>query len=513
MKNSSRTKNASRNALSAMMVQLIRIFLEFILRTFFIKTLGSEYLGVSGLFTNILTVLSFAELGIGNAIVFSMYKPILENDKEKVKSLMWVYKKSYTLIGVLVLIIGLILTPFIEVLVKGTPNINENLKTIYILFLSNTAMSYFFMYKKSIILAYQKSFIVDMCKLFVEFLKVFLQILLLIITKNFIVYLIIQILCTFIDNLICSMIANKLFPYIKDKKRNKLSKKEKKQIFSNVKSLVLYKFGSIILNGTDNIIISTLYGLTTVGLLSNFNLLLNTITTLIGNALNGFTASIGNLNAETDNIKKEKIYNELFFLSIWIYGFCAIMFLVLSNDFIELWLGKQYTISKSIIYAMSLHLYINGIQYCGYIYRTTTGLFSKAKMLPLIAAVINIILSIVLGFKFGVVGVLIATTISRLCTTTWNDIYLVHKYVFNKKSMKFYIKYLTYSLITFLFCLVVIQICKFSATNIYQFILKAIIGVIAVNVLYIISFYKTKEFKCLMLKINQIFKSMKLRRR
>lgn len=503
--NSSRTKNVSKNAIIGLVVQLIRIIIEFVIRTIFIKSLGSEYLGINGLFTNVLTILSFAELGIGNAIVFSMYKEIANDNIDKIKSLMNLYKNAYLAVGFIILITGLMITPFITFFINDKPNISDNIYFIYLLFLSNTVVSYFFAYKKAIISAYQKEYIISVCKLISEIVKAIFQIFILLILKNFILYLIIQILCTVIDNLLATYKANKMFPFLNEKDYKKIEQVEKCNIFKNVKSLIVYKFGSIILNGTDNIIISKMLNLTTVGIVSNFNLILTTITTLVSSILNGFIASIGNLNANGSTLKQENIMKSMLFLSTWIYGFCMISFIILSNDFITIWLGKQFMLPFLAVIAMGIQLYVNGTQFAGYSYRTTMGLFNRGKWCPAIAAVINIILSVAFCYKLGVAGIIFATSFSRLTTTTWYDIYMVYKIKFKKSPLVFYLQYIKYFL-----TIIIVGFITFYFSNLIEvisfgyFLLKMSICIIVPNLLFILIFFKTKEFKDIFSRIKSL---------
>lgn len=498
MNNKSRTKNATKNALIGIITQLIIVLLEFIGRTIFIKVLGSEYLGVNGLFTNILTILSFAELGIGNAIIFSLYKEVANDNKKKINSLLLLYKKTYKTIGITVLIVGIIIMPVLPYIINGELTIDENLYLIYSLFLINTTISYFCSYKKSVLSAYQQEYYNTLSKLISEIIKVGLQTLLLFTIKNFILYLIVQILCTFINNIIATVIANKKYSFIK-KVAEPLDTKEKKQIFNNVKSLVLYKFGSIILNGTDNIIISSMINIVNVGLLANYNLLVNTINGLIGSALNGIVSSVGNLNTSNDYSKQENIFYQLFLMCTWIYGFCAISFFVLSESFIKIWIGHEYILPTLVVLAISLHIYINGVQFVGYTYRTTAGLFNKGKFCPIIAAILNIILSIILCKIIGLAGVLFATSISRLLTTTWYDIYMAYKFIFNKNPIPFYIKYLRNILIVLIVGLInYYLISLIFMEGIVGLIVKSIVSIIVINILFLSIFFKTKEYKQLL---------------
>lgn len=501
----SRTKNVSRNATIGLITQIIRIVLEFIVRTIFIKKLGEDYLGVNGLFTNILTILSFAELGIGNAIIFNMYKEVASENYKKLKSLMSFYKKSYITIGIIVLVLGGSLTPFIPKLINGTPNIKDNIYIIYILFLINTSISYFFAYKKSIISAYQKEYIISTIKMVSEIIKTLFQIIVLVVLNNYILFLIIQILCTLIDNLIASVVANQNYPFLKEKTDEHLQPEEKKNIFTNVKALVMYKFGSVILNGTDNIIISKMLNIATVGIVSNFNLIITTLSTLIGSVLNGFTSSIGNLNSNNDIEKQERVINELLIICVWIYGFCSIMFIILANDFIKLWVGESYQLAYITVIVIGLHLYVNGVQHAGYTYRTTMGLFEKGKYCPIIAAIINIFLSMFLCKKIGLTGIILATSISRLATTTWYDIYMVYKFKFNKTPLKYYLNYSSYfalTIILFIICNYISSFILFSPM--ITLILKLVINAIIINLIYLLFFINNKYFKNTINRIRDI---------
>ena len=347
----SRVKNSINNAKSAMMMQLINKILAFVVRTVFIKILNTEYLGINGLFTNILTMLSVAELGIGTAIIFSMYKPIAENNQEKLKSLMKYYKKSYNIIGIVIFALGLCVIPFMGFLIKDVPNIKENITFIYLLFLCNTTISYFFTYKRSIIIAYQQESIISKIDSVCFLFKSIFEIIVLNVFRNYVIYLIISIIYTLVENLIVSRKAKTMFPFLKDKDVKALSNHEKKHIFLNVKSLVVYKIGSIIMSGTDNILISALINVYTVGLCSNYTMIINAIRSVITSAFNGITASVGNLNAEKDKDKKENVFYQITFINFWIYSFCTIALIILLDHFIKIWFCTSFFIAMTVAYA------------------------------------------------------------------------------------------------------------------------------------------------------------------
>lgn len=494
----SRTENTINNIKTGFVVQIINKLMAFIVRTVFIHFLNSEYLGVNGLFSNILSILSFAELGIGTAIIFNMYKPIAENDRGKIKSLMQLYKKCYIAIGLFIFFAGLLVIPFMDFLITDVPNIKENIIFIYLLFLIDTASSYFFTYKKSIITAYQKQSIINNFDSIFYFIKSMIQILLLIITHNYILYLSTQIICTIIENIILSAKANKMYPFLKDKNIQKLEKKETSKIFSNVKSLAVYQFGSVIMNGTDNILISSLINIKMVGLVSNYTLIITSLKSILTSGLNGITASIGNLNATANITKKEDIFYQLLLAYYLIYSFCTISLIILLNNFIYIWIGKLYVLPIVVIIALAVSFFIEGLRSPAFMYRTTLGLFEKSKVTPYIGAISNIILSIVFCKLWGLPGIFIATSVAQLISYYWIDAYLIHKYEFKSSVRKFFKKTSVYFLsftLELVLCMVIS--CLIPGESIISLICRLLVVIIVPNIMNIILFSRLSEFKSL----------------
>lgn len=507
----SRTKNSINNIKTGVIVQIINKLMVFVVRTVFIKMLNTDYLGVNGLFTNVLAILSFAELGIGTAIIFNMYRPVAENDKEKIKSLMQLYKKSYNLIGIIVFVLGLFVIPFMNFVIKEKPNIVENLILIYIMFLFNTSASYFFTYKKSIISAHQKQSVINNVDSIFYFIKSIVEIICLLLTRNFIIYLSVEILSTIVENIILSKIADKMYPYLKEKNIIQLSKEESGNIFKNVKSLIIYKFGGVIMNSTDNILISSLVSVGIVGFCSNYIMIINSIKSIITSALNGITASIGNLNVLGNTKQKESVFYQITFVNYIIYSFCAIAFIVLLNPFIRIWLGEKYILGIDVSIALALSFFIEGLRNPGYAYRTTLGLFQKGKATPYIGAITNIIFSIALCKLCGVSGIFFATCIAQLVSYSWIDPYLIHKYEFKTPVSKYFKKYIKYCLVFIFIAIVTLSVTYFVKSDGWiGLFLKAIIVLIIPNFLNLIILCRTEEFNSLSDKIlKPIIKKVK----
>ena len=486
----SRTKNSIKNVTASTTSKIIYIILNFICRTIFIKILGNEYVGLNGLFTNVLGVFSLVDLGIGSAIVFRLYKPIAKEDNEKVKKLILFYKQVYIIIGTIIGFIGITLIPFLGIIV-GSNNISEDITIIYLLFLVKTVIVYFLYYKKELIIANQKEYIVSIVELIICIIQNILEIIFLVVTHNYIAYLIIQICTTILERVIISIIANKLYPYLKEKNKNVLSKKEKKEIFSDVKAFIFYRTGYILYDSTDNIIISSFTGINQVGLLSNYMMIIRAIVLLVSSAFKSLTASIGNLNSINDNEKKEEVYYKVFHLSFLVYGYISIATVLLINKFIMIWIGENFLLNFEIAIILGINIYIDGMRYVSDAYRNTLGLFKRGRFIPLISSFINIALSIILVQYIGVFGVLLATVISKILLTTWYDPYIIHKYKFNKKPKRFYLRYLYYTLILIItFCICYKMVMLITIQGILGFLISGIVITILVALVFLVSTFK-----------------------
>ena len=492
----SRTKNVTINSIVSIVTRIIMFIFQFACRTVFIKALSTEYLGVNGLFTNILTILSFAELGIGNAILFKLYKAVANDEKEEIKKYLHFYKKTYIIIGIIVLIVGVLIAPFLQYIIKDAPSIKESIVLIYLLFILNSAVSYFFTYKRSIIYVYQKDYISRLIEFFVTLGLNIAQILVLIFTKNYILYLSLHIVATLLINIIISIKADKLYPFIKDKEYTKISKEEEKGIFSDVRALILYKFGGILSNGTDNIIISTFVGISKVGLLSNYTTITSAITTLTTVLFESFQPSIGNLNAIAEDSKREKIYYEILLISFYVFSIAFIGIAILSSPFITIWIGSEYILETTVAIAIALNIYIEGVRFANYTFRNTLGLYKQGKFVPLVSSLTNVGLSLILVKPLGIFGVLIATSISTMFIMSSVDPYLLHKYKFNSSPKRYYITYFYYLVILCINYLVCNYVCNLiPIVGLLGFVIKAIVIVLITIIIDLVFTSKLKEFK------------------
>ena len=497
-----RIKNSLKNIITGLFGQIIITVTGFITRTVFISSLGSTYLGVSGLFSNILTLLSFAELGIGQAIIFSLYKPIAEDDKEKIATLMRLYEKVYRFLFVLVLVIGLALLPILPLIIADIDSI-PNIRLIYAMFVANSSLSYLFAYRSSFITACQKNYIINMVSFSCNVLMCATQVVTLLVFKNYIVYLSIQIAFGFIPNIVSYFYTGRNYPYLRNKKVKPLEADEKKSIIANVRALILYKIGNLALNSTDNIIISSFAGIITVGLYSNYLLLTSTVTGFLSTIFSNLTASIGNLNAQETNEKKIDMFNVINLATFWFYSVCAICLFICMTPFIHVWIGDEYVLPVSTTFIISLNVYIAGMLFAPFNFRQTMGIFVQGKWRPIISAIINIVVSIILAKRWGLPGVLWGTAIARLTTNVWFDPYLVFKIGLKSSPIPYYVDYVKKTcILMFTGGVCVVMTYHIPDVNVLYVIAKACLAFLISNIIILLCYFKSKEF-------NYLFSVMK----
>lgn len=487
-----RINKSIRNFNYGLISQFANLILGFVVRAVFIKTLGVEYLGINGLFTNVLTVLSLAELGIGTAMVYSMYKPLAQKDEYKLQALMNLYKRLYTYIGCIVAVVGLMIIPLFPYILKDATGVS-NLIFIYLLFLANSVFSYFYVYKKSILQADQKIYIYSKYHLYFLFIRSLIQIALLYILPNFIVYLSTQVLFTLLENIYLSKCVDKLYPFLKGRNKSRVEKSDLERIKKDVGALVLSNISRVAINGTANIIISAVVGITAVGLYSNYTLIIGALVMILSQITVAVTASVGNYVATESSQNQYELFNRIDLLNFWLYSFCGISFVVLSKPFISLWIGDEYLLDTTIVNVIALNFILEGMLQSLWTFRTTMGLFVQGKYRPVVAAILNIAFSYLLGLHLGLVGVLLGTTISRLCVNMWYDPYIILKYGFNMSAWRYLLRsalrLVGVGVIIYILQKIIRDVVMVGIGNVVQLVLLSFICLVIINLfLFILEF-------------------------
>lgn len=501
MKKHSRTAYSMMNMGVGFAGYFLNTITGFVCRMVFVRCLPAEYLGINGLFSNILSMLSLAELGIGTAIVFALYKPIAEDDEDKIASLMKFYGGAYRIIGLVVAVAGLALLPFLSFIIGDTPQIKENIYVIYIVYLFNTVLTYFFSYRASLLVAAQRNYVQLGISYIVTTIQSVVQIVALLLFKDYMIYLAIQTIGTFAFNIIVSRKASHDYPYIIGKSIQPLEKAEKKSLFKNIKALTVSKVSELLVYGTDNIIITYFQGLVVVGAASNYTLLSGVVSTLTNQIFNSLVASVGNLNAIESKEKQYKFFRVLQLANFIIFSWAAIGIWFVSSDLVELFFGASFVLDDSIPFVLALNFYIVTMQTAANTYRTTMGLFKYGQYILIFTAAINLGLSIWLGQIWGLFGIYIATAIARILTNSWYIPYAVFKHGLNRKPSEYFIQYMKYLVVAAGAAGVCWLICHYMHFHIVlNVVLKLLLCTIVPLGMSWICFGRQEEYKYLLNK-------------
>ena len=508
----SRINNSIKNSGSGLGLKGVQILANFVTRTVFIYLLGIQYTGISSLFTDILGVMSLMEMGIGLAILYSLYKPLSENDYPKIAALMQFYKKTYRIIAVLILATGAACIPLLEYIVKDVPDIKENIQIIFFMFVVNSAFSYLLIYKSTILRAHQKSREIDRIDIGVLLVKVVFQALLLFLFQEYMFFLFIEIIGTIVRNILVSKRVDKLYPQIKEQEHasGTLQKAERKKLFADVRALSLYRISVTMINSTDSIIISSFLGTSLVGKVSNYNLIVTGALKVITQIFSAIKPSIGNLAATSNKDKQYAIFNKLDFLAFFFACFVSSMLFGLINPAIIVWIGEEYLLSLPVVMTIIANLYIAIMVLPPESFRTANGLFIHGKYRPLIMTILNIVLSLLLVINFGVFGVLIATVISRVLTQVWYDPYLVFSRVFQRGVKEYYIQYLIRTLVTIVCCalIYVLNTLFIRQWNIYTFLLSCLISALIPCLAIVVLFHNSPIYRDLLKQLHSLWTKM-----
>lgn len=499
-----RIKNASINSAFAIIQRIVESVLAFIYRTIFIQTIGVTYLGVNGLFTNIFSVFSLMELGVGSSIIFLIYEPLAKNDNEKIKTYMKFYSNMYKLIGISIFIIGITIIPFLPYIINNETEIPDIIP-IYILTLLNTVVSYFFAYKRSLLEADQKAYYNSINYSIFNVISTIIRTIILLTTKNYLATLVIFIIITLLSNLEISLRTNKMYPYLKEKNVKKLEKNQKKEITKRMKATMMHHVGNILITSTDNIIISSLISIIIVGIYSNYSMITNLLYSTISLIFVSITASVGNLKVTETEEKSEQVYNRMFFINYFFYYIICVILWCVFNNFITVWIGSEFLLSDFAVALIILSLYIRGMRHTPVTFINSSGLNYNTRYKPLAEAAINIIVSIIGAKLWGIEGVILGTILAY-SLSVWIEPIILYKYWFKKSSIKYFIKYLTYIVFTILMAIVLERIILLiTISGWIGLIIKSIVA-LAISILaFIICFHRTDEFRYY-LEIANMFK-------
>jgi len=420
--------NSLRNSVLAFIGQIITILMGFLVRWIFIRQLGQDYLGVNSVMESMLMILSMTELGIGTSVAFALYKPIGDGDEKRIGSLMAFYRKTYHIIGFITLAVGPMLLPFMRFFTRDAVNIS-GLNVIYLLFLANTVLSYFFAYKRTLLNAYQQSYVNSVSEDLFAVLKYILQAFVLIVYRSYIAYIVINIVCAVGTNIVISTVCDRKYPFIKKYRKEKLTKEDSTTIRKSIISLMYQKIGAKLVTGTDNLMISYAK-LSLMGIYSNYAMVISIVSRVVYNVLRSVTGSVGNLMIDEDKEHKYKVFEEFTFANFAFYFFISMGFSACLERFIMLWAGKDWLLSPLVTFAVIMNFFLMGMRQANIVVIEAAGLFNKMRLKAVMEVLVNLVVSFLflIVFEMGIYGVLFGTTVSMVSVCIWWEIMAVHKY-------------------------------------------------------------------------------------
>ena len=491
----SRVKNTKRNISWSFVDYTISALFQFVSRTIIVYFLGQEYLGLSSLFSSILSVLNMTELGFSSAIIYNLYKPIADHDTDTVCALLAFYKKIYRIVGLIILVFGSIISPFLRMLIKSDVPLNINIYLLYYLYLTNTSISYFvFAYKASLLNAVQRLDLTKIAYSIINIAQCGLQILVLVLFKNYYLFVVVTILGTALKNILAAFFANKYYPeYIS---RGKISQALKKDIWHRVKGLLVANISGVTYTTFDSIILSAMIGLIPVALYNNYYVIYGAITGIIVLIRHAMQASVGNSVAiET----VEKNYRDVF---VWQFAFsaigvfCSCCLLCLYQPFMTMWMGEDALLPFGSVILISILCSVSTVQHSFYLYLSANGLWWELRWPYMLSTIANIAMNIVFCQIWGITGIILATVVAQFVFGLIWQSKIIFKEYFKKPIGKYYLKQSLYFAVGVIDSCVAYILCdQLNTQGIVGLILRLLICTFITVVCFLIFFGKTIEFQ------------------
>lgn len=491
-----RTRRSILNVFVTLSSNAIILVTAFIVQKILILKLGSDYNGINGLFTSIITMMSLTDLGIGSAIIYHLYRPAYEADFDVICSLLRFYKNSYLIISVVVLIIGCLLMVFIPGIV-GNVVINENIYLIFLLFLFDCLVSYFLSYKKSLLYAYQLNFVLDGIHFIFYILQNIVQIFVLVFYQNFILFLLLKTICKIIENITISIYIKKHFPFTQKKRIQPLSNDIRNDIIKKIKALLFHRLGRLLVTGSDSLVITGVLGILQMSLYTNYHLIIGGITALLNKIFETLTSSVGNFLLDSNQKQRYEIYRKIDFLNFWVFGCASVVLFSVMQPFITLWIGKEYLFSKTTLFFLVINFYQEGMRASILTFKDAAGIYHEDRFIPIVEATVNVIFSMLLAFKIGIIGVFIGTIISSGIVYFYSYPKYVCKPLYNMRWSDYIRQTLTHIIMVIL-CICSAQFAisiLFVRNLLVELILCTFISV-GIFHIYLIAFYgRSRELK------------------
>ena len=491
-----RATNASRNIVFGVILKIYQLIIPFVMRTAMIYLLGVQYLGLNSLFTSILQVLNLAELGVGSAMVYSMYKPIAEDDKITICALMHLYKIYYRMIGLVVCAAGLLLLPFVPKLISGDVPSDINVYVLYLMNLAATVLSYWlFSYKNSILQAHQRVDVISKVMLLTETIKYVMQFAVLAIFHNYYYFVIVILLTQIMTNIVTAIEADKMYPQYQAK--GSLPKEEIQQINRRIRDLFTSKIGAVIINSADTIVISSFLGLTVLAIYQNYFYIITAVIGLISTVFASVVAGIGNSIIVESKEKNFKDFKKFTFIIVWIAGVCVCCFICLFQPFMRVWVGEELLLDFSAVVCFCGYFFLYEINQLLNTYKDAAGIWHEDRFRPLVTALSNLGMNLIMVQFWGIYGIILSTVLSMLFVGMPWLLHNLFTVLFEKKWLYCYLKKLGYYVaIVFVSACATYWLCSWIVLpDIILILVRLIICCVVSNLIFLIAYHRMEEFK------------------
>jgi O-antigen/teichoic acid export membrane protein len=491
-----RTKNAARNVVFDGTMEIVNMIVPFIIRSVMLHFLGTEYLGLNGLFKSLLTFLNLAELGVGSAMVFSMYKPIAEDDTPTICALLRLYRTLYRIIGLAVAAVGLLLMPFLHNLIEGDLPAGMNLYILFLMNLGNTVMTYWlFAYKSSLLQAHQRRDVISKVSLAVRMTEYTLKILILIFTRNYYLYLAVQLVSQLVVNLITAVCASKMYPkYVPS---GKLPKEKTLDIFRRVRDLFTSKLSATVFDAADTLVISAFMGLTVLALYQNYYFIITALRMMLVVLLNACMAGVGNKLVTASREANYRDLEKISFLFIWILGVSSSMLLCMYQPFVQIWMGEDNMLATGLVISFVVYYYSMGANKLINMFKDAAGIWRIDRWRPLVAALANLGLNLATVHWLGLYGVLLSSVFSIVVIQIPWLFYNLFREVFPRQYMGKYIRlFCGLTAVTLVSCGASWFICSLFALSVWPtLIVNAAVSFLIPNLLFFVIYWRNPVFR------------------
>ncbi len=489
-----RAARIEKNLKFVMAGELLLAVLKFLSRRVFVLLLGREYLGLNGLFTDVLSMLSLAELGFSASITYSLYRPVAQGDTETIKSLVRLYRRVYRTVGMVVLAVGLCLTPFLSFFVKKMPEDIPYIPLIYVLNLANASISYFFAYKSTLLFVYQKKYVETAIRAAVSLGATAAQIGVLLLTRNYLYYLFLAIGATIVQNAAVSIQADRFYPYLREKNVRPLPPEILGEIRRNVRAMLLHRIGGVAVFNTDNLLISKFVGVATAGLYSNYVMIRSFLNIMIGALFDVITPALGNLAATETMEGKRAAFRRLDFFSAWLFGWMSICLFCLYDPFIDLWLGEGYLLPAPAVLLIVVNFYVTSMRTPVSNTKSVLGLFWDDRYKSIVEAAFNLVVSVLLARRWGVEGIMAGTLISTLAFPFWCEPLVLYYRGLHMSVGKYFKGYCVRLVVTVAAGVLTWLLCGLTGNGLAGFLKKGLICAAVPNLAFLAAYWRLEEF-------------------